>query len=203
MTCGVLGPLLIIYHSTFRIGSKNAMVAMVSMLLVVGSGIVGRYIYVRIHDGLSGKKLELDKLEGEEETEKLNFARDMHWAPDVIAMLMNFRDDVKRPVRGVMDDTLRFFKLPWLALKVRRQSRRALSERLDKRAFVRRWDAEKRALRGRQFDLLVARYTATVKRAAQFDAYTRLFSLWHLVHVPFLYLLVASAIYHVIAVHMY
>jgi hypothetical protein len=30
-----------------------------------------------------------------------------------------------------------------------------------------------------------------------------LFSLWHLVHVPFLYLLVLTGIVHVVAVHMY
>ena len=36
MVCGVVGPMAVIYHSTFRIGSQNALVAMVSMLLVAG-----------------------------------------------------------------------------------------------------------------------------------------------------------------------
>jgi hypothetical protein len=203
MSCGLLGPLLVVFHSTFRIGSQNAMVAMLSMLLVVASGVVGRFIYVRIHDGLSDHLLKLDNLEGDEETEKLNFSRDMHWAPDVIAMLMNFRDEVKRPTKGAGGEALRFITLPWLERRVRNQCRRALSGRLDKRAVARQWDRQKRTTRGHQFELLVARYTATVRRAAQFDTYRRLFSLWHLVHVPFIYLLVASAIYHVIAVHMY
>lgn len=203
MICGVLGPLLIIFHSTFRIGSENALVAMVSMLLVVGSGIVGRFIYVRIHDGLSDQELRLDQLEGDEESEALSFNRDMHWAPDVIAMLMNFRDQVKGPSRGKRDDVFRILTLPWRESQVRRKCRKALSVHLDKRAVARQWDGEKRQRRGRQFDALVARYTATVKRTAQYDVYKRMFSLWHILHVPFLYLLAASAIYHVIAVHMY
>ena len=203
MACGILGPLLIILHSTFRIGSQNAMVAMFSMLLVAGSGIVGRFIYVRIHNGLSGQELKLDELEGDEESEALSFNRDMHWAPDVIAMLMNFRDEAKRPDRGASGDAIRLIRLPWLERRVRNQCRRALSGHLDKRAVARRWDQPKRVLRGRQFEALVARYTATVQRAAQYEAYKRLFALWHLLHVPFLYLLAASAVYHVVAVHMY
>lgn len=203
MVCGIVGPLLIIFHSTFRFGSENATIATISMLLVVGSGIVGRFIYVHVHDGLSDHEFTLDELEGDEESEALSFNRDMHWAPDVIAMMMNFRDEVKRPSKSRVDSVIRFVSLPLLERRIRNQCHRALSVHLDKRGVARQWDTAKRGRRGRQFDALVARYTATVKRAAQLDAYKRLFSLWHVVHVPFIYLLVASAIYHVVAVHMY
>ena len=33
--------------------------------------------------------------------------------------------------------------------------------------------------------------------------FERIFSLWHVVHIPLVYLLVGTAIWHVIAVHMY
>jgi hypothetical protein len=203
MVCGLVGPLLIIFHSTFQFGSENATIAFVSMMLVVGSGIVGRFIYVHVHDGLSDHEFTMDELEGDEESEALSFNRDMHWAPDVIAMMMNFRDDAKRPGKSKADGVRRFLMLPWHEQKVRAQCHRALSVHLDKRGIARQWDQAKRIRRGRQFDKLVARYTTTVKRAAQYDAYKRLFSLWHVVHVPFIYLLAASAIYHVVAVHMY
>ena len=35
------------------------------------------------------------------------------------------------------------------------------------------------------------------------SAYERLFALWHVAHIPFVYLLVVSAIVHVVAVHAY
>ena len=35
---------------------------------------------------------------------------------------------------------------------------------------------------------LVRRYLANVVRVAQFSAYERLFALWHVVHVPFIYI---------------
>ena len=44
-------------------------------------------------------------------------------------------------------------------------------------------------------------YVDAVCRAAQLSTWERLFSLWHLVHVPFLYLLVLTGIVHVVAAH--
>ena len=45
MTLGIVGPLLIILHSTLAFGSLNATVAFASMALVATSGIVGRFLY--------------------------------------------------------------------------------------------------------------------------------------------------------------
>ena len=49
----------------------------------------------------------------------------------------------------------------------------------------------------------VDRYFRGLQRVAQFGMYEKLFSMWHVAHVPFVVLLAVSAIYHVIAVHMY
>jgi hypothetical protein len=46
-------------------------------------------------------------------------------------------------------------------------------------------------------------FVDAVCEAAQLSSWERLFSLWHVAHVPFLYLLVVSGIVHVVAVHMY
>ena len=40
-------------------------------------------------------------------------------------------------------------------------------------------------------------------RVAQFSLYERLFALWHILHLPIFFLMVLSAIVHVVAVHMY
>jgi hypothetical protein len=50
---------------------------------------------------------------------------------------------------------------------------------------------------------LVDDYLDAVQRAAQLAAYERIFSLWHVLHVPLVWLLVLSAIAHVVAVHAY
>jgi len=43
----------------------------------------------------------------------------------------------------------------------------------------------------------------TMRRALEFDAYERLFSLWHVLHLPLFFMLVIAGIVHVIAVHVY
>jgi hypothetical protein len=46
-------------------------------------------------------------------------------------------------------------------------------------------------------------YLANIRDIAQFSTYEKLFSMWHIFHVPLVYMLVFSAIWHVVAVHMY
>src|SRR5665647_2749342 len=63
MIFGIGGPALILFHSTFHVKSLNAGVALFSMLLVAASGIIGRFIYKRIHHGLYGRKSNLEELQ--------------------------------------------------------------------------------------------------------------------------------------------
>jgi hypothetical protein len=54
-----------------------------------------------------------------------------------------------------------------------------------------------------QNEKYILAYLKSVRDLAQFNTYEKLFSLWHIFHVPLVYMLVFSAIWHVIAVHMY
>ena len=62
MILGILGPVLIMFHSNFHLGATNSNVALISMLLVAGSGVVGRYIYTRLHARLEGHEYTLEQL---------------------------------------------------------------------------------------------------------------------------------------------
>ena len=46
-------PTAVLLHSGFELGSTNSTVALVCTLSVAGSGIVGRVVYIRIHEALS------------------------------------------------------------------------------------------------------------------------------------------------------
>ncbi len=61
--CGVLGPVLITFHSAFRLGGLVA-ISYWAMALVFISGLVGRYIYVQIPRGLAGHVLAREEVEG-------------------------------------------------------------------------------------------------------------------------------------------
>jgi hypothetical protein len=50
---GIIGPLIILVHSTFNIGSLNGGVALVSTMLVFTSGVIGRYLVTGIRRATS------------------------------------------------------------------------------------------------------------------------------------------------------
>ena len=62
MVLGVIGPALILFHSNFKLGSLNSNVALFSMLTVAASGLIGRYLYGRVHLGLYGRRAEIEEL---------------------------------------------------------------------------------------------------------------------------------------------
>lgn len=50
---------------------------------------------------------------------------------------------------------------------------------------------------------LIESYLQSIQDIAQFETYEKLFSLWHIFHIPLVYMLIFSGVWHVIAVHMY
>ena len=62
MILGVSAPIAALYHCNYQLGSLNSRIALFSALTVAGSGLVGRFIYSRIHHGLYGRKANLKEL---------------------------------------------------------------------------------------------------------------------------------------------
>ncbi|MDX1419042.1 MAG: hypothetical protein R3181_03655 [Rubricoccaceae bacterium] len=59
-----LGPFLVLLHTSFKVGGLVS-IAFWSMVLVVSSGVVGRYVYVRIPKTLGGQFHSMQELEAE------------------------------------------------------------------------------------------------------------------------------------------
>lgn len=60
----IVGPIFILYHTTFKLGGIVA-VSFFSMTSVVLSGFIGRYFYVQIPKNIKGQELSLDELDEE------------------------------------------------------------------------------------------------------------------------------------------
>jgi hypothetical protein len=203
MVLGIGGPLLILVHSTFQIGSLNAAVAMYSMLVVAASGVVGRFIYLRIHRGLSGQKQSLQQLRSRAGLDESEARSRLHFAPEVEARLQAFADRqlAARPGWGTW--LRQVFVLPAQMWLLYFRCAAELLRPLRKLARQRGWSRSDLARRNYLARKLVRRYLTSVVTVAQFTAFERMFALWHVLHTPFVYILVISAVVHVIAVHMY
>jgi len=97
----------------------------------------------------------------------------------------------------------RFLTLGARARWVRRRCTQEFARvyRMHARAF--KWDAARQQRHLAGGTELIADFVAGAQRVAQFSRYERLFSLWHVLHVPLLWMMVLSAVAHVVAVHAY
>jgi hypothetical protein len=185
MVLGVLAPATILVHSTFKIGSLNAGVALYSMLIVAGSGVVGRFLYTRTFRGFQAEKLETLQLQ----TRLLEHPAAHALNAQLQPWVGHLEQATVHAHAGALLHIEAFFKTPrrhgkaWLQLK-------ALTKPLPM--------AEKKHLLQ-----LGKAYLSAQLRVQQFSSVTRLFALWHLLHVPFVYIMVVCALAHVVAVHVY
>jgi hypothetical protein len=200
---GVGGPWLILAHSNFRVSSLNASVALYSMLIVVCSGVVGRFIYVRIHRGLDGERTSYRALRERAGFVESNARTRLHFSPRVEKRLLAFEHRELRAQPGWATYLRQVTLLPTQQWITYLRCIIELQRPLHKLAKRYHWSAEDLRRRKRRARKLVHRYLDAVVRVAQFQAYERVFALWHLAHLPFIYLLVISAIVHVVAVHAY
>ena len=128
----------------------------------------------------------------------------LHFAPQVEARLLDFEQRELRAESGWASHLRQVTLLPiqqrftLVALRGTSCARRCASWRSATTGAP--LNLRRRKRRARR---LVDQYLHAVVRVAQYTAYERLFALWHVAHLPFVYLLVISAVVHVVAVHAY
>jgi hypothetical protein len=203
MMLGVVGPLAILYHSNFQLGSVNSTAALVAMLLVAGSGIIGRFLYAKVHKGLYGRKTNLKELLASVKLTTAETGGAAQFIPDLLETVAEYDRQVLQPPKGILDCMVLPIRLGFKTRTGYRSIMEQVSDQLDIQAVQ---SQVVRQHRDRLLELtrrFVKEHLKRVRRVASFAAYDRLFSLWHKVHLPFFYLLIVTAIVHVIAVHMY
>jgi hypothetical protein len=203
MVLGVLAPLLILFHCNFRFGAPNSNVALVSMLIVASSGVVGRYIYTRISHGLYGARATLDELHAELDSSAHALDERLPVGSPASQRLAAFATAVRTPPATQAARVLRLVVLPVRAIQVRRHVLHDLHRDLSHEAVREAWDGRTRRANEKTARARVNAYMAALVKEAQFRAYERLFSLWHALHVPLFIMLLLTGIVHVVAVHMY
>lgn len=197
MFLGTVGPAMVLFHSNFHLGSTNSTVALVSMLLSAGSGIVGRYFYTSIHHGLYGKRMTLMELKQKTENDHAELL--MLYAKDekLNQQLSKMEETALRPYTSLMMSLLHVI---YLAVNAPRLRRKVL--RLLKKSYAE--DSDKKTLPdSKVVSQLIKRYTLALRKAAAFKVYERLFSLWHILHLPLFFMMIITAVIHIFAVHMY
>jgi len=199
MLFGIIGPSLILFHANFSLGSANSTIAFLTMTTVMLSGLVGRFLYIRIHKGFSGQKAVARELLNEAAPLRTGFTELLSQAPEIEAQLAAIGHDIMSMPTGLIRSLRQSGRIVRRSRMIERallnltrdnlnESNRNRSDRRRRMAAVRR---------------SIARYFGEIRKAATLAVCDRLFALWHVLHLPLFVMMVLTAIMHVIAVHLY
>ena len=203
MMLGIIGPVLVLYHANFHLGAWNSNVALITMLVVAGSGVIGRYIYTKIYQGLSGQRRNLIELKKELEQQKedvhLHFAR----IPGVQDELFGFADKVTTLSKELTHSVKRLWTIRWQTHDARRRIHHIMEPYLDAQAQENKWTPHQKRHMRKLMRNEIEQFLSQTVIVAKFNFYERVFFLWHELHVPLVSLLAFAVLLHVLAANRY
>ena len=179
--CGIVGPVLVTFHTSFRFNGVVS-VAYWSMVAVVLSGFVGRYLYVRIPRGLRGLELTRGELDARAEqlSERL-LSADL--PPNLITAIAAF----ERRVAPAPDASPSVIGLFFGELRLHRQMS-VLRHEIEHAGVS-------AALLHEILDVIAER-ASLLRHAAYLNLTKSLFDIWHVFHMPLVYVMFGIVVLH-------
>ena len=202
MALGILGPTFVILHTNFNLGSLNSRLALFTMLVVVASGIIGRYLYSKVHKGLYGVHAELRDIYGDLAVLKNSLGSQLGHDAAIEKELERYLP-ADAPTGTVAKGLVSALTARTRTSRSRRRVIAAVKSHMSAAPqFAKwRWGQRRRYLKAVDGHLRV--YFAAVKKAERLTFFERLFGLWHHLHVPLFVLLFLTVVIHIVAVHRY
>jgi hypothetical protein len=181
--CGIVGPVLVTFHTSFKFNGVVS-VAYWSMVAVVLSGFVGRYLYVRIPRSLRGVELTRAELDARAEQLRIAVTAAALPAPD-LDRVAAFEHRVVPAGAASLSIVDLFFG----ELAMRRQLAGLRAEIAHASVAPELLDSA--------LAVIVERATL-LRRAAYLHKVKRLFDLWHVFHMPLVYVMFSIIVLHVV-----
>lgn len=169
-----LGPILILFHTTFKFGGIVS-VAFWSMVAVVLSGVVGRFIYIQIPRSIEGRELSLEEVK---HTSK-------EFADKFQSKSANL--EIVQETANNMNLYKNFGLLAWL--------RRFLAlGNVNKQLAAMGLNAAER----KELSAMITQQWTISRKMHHLNQMQKLFKYWHVVHLPFALIMLVIVVLHVI-----
>jgi phosphoglycerol transferase MdoB-like AlkP superfamily enzyme len=178
----VLGPIMILFHTAFKFGGIVS-ISFWSMVVVVASGIIGRYIYLQIPRTIEGRELSLN---------------------EVKEMKSDVDTSIKKHYN--LDDASYNSILKYINIKSLYKNKNLIIRIISKHAedIQRIWGL-KRTLRKnklskkriKQVTKLVKHEISLSNKIERLQTMQRLFKYWHIAHLPFALIMLVIMVIHV------
>ncbi|MEE4286892.1 MAG: hypothetical protein V2I31_12120 [Mariniphaga sp.] len=183
-----LGPVLVLYHTSFKFGGIVA-VSFWSMVAVVISGIIGRFIYLQIPRTIEGREMSLNDLNSMELDLFTNLKYQFNLDSDILTR-MNNRTKMAAPSKE-KNYLIRIVKRFIFEKKMIFQFRRELVSQNLKGKNLRK------AVRIFKSKLVLNRRIAWLSAMQNFLRY------WHVAHLPFALIMLVIMVVHIAVALMF
>ncbi len=164
----ILGPIMVLFHTAFKFGGIVS-VAFWSMVAVVLSGVVGRYIYIQIPRTIEGRELSLGEVQNMKTDLANLFTNQFKLDAPIIDMIVSLTNNQTNVENKFTISSLR---------KVLRANNLPKTERASIINIVKK----ERALSG---------------KIARLQLMQKLLKYWHAVHLPFALIMLVIVIIHI------
>ena len=164
-----LGPILVLFHTAFKFGGIVS-VAFWSMVAVVASGVIGRFIYIQIPRTIEGRELSLNEVKNLKTDVTEVLTKKYNLEPQVIQLFVNFTNETetaqKKPSIGILDKTLKQHQIE---------------------------PAERKSILA-----MVKNERSLSRKIGRLELMKRLFKYWHVAHMPFALIMLIIVIIHIV-----
>jgi hypothetical protein len=178
----LVGPILVVYHTTFKAGGIAA-ISLWTMLSVVASGVIGRFLYVQIPRNAAGADLSLQEITAEID----RLASTLLSSPlgvSLIRMIDSAFETIRRPKTLV--ETVKTFMI---LEKIKSATRQKIRE------LIRKSNVSDET--ARQLRATATARAGLMQKSLVLGQVERLFYYWHVIHLPFSLIMFVTLAAHV------
>ena len=177
-----LGPVLVLFHTSFKFGGIVA-VSFWSMVAVVISGITGRFIYLQIPRTIEGKEVDVKELKARENELYLNLINRYKINPSLLKSLNNpfaANDGVER--KGFLQIIIKRFLYERRMLKqIKKELKAQNIPSHENKSIVRIYRTK----------MVLSRRIAWLSSMQKYLHY------WHVIHLPFALVMLVIMVIHI------
>jgi len=179
-----VGPLLVLYHTSFKFGGIVA-VSFWSMAAVVFSGVIGRFIYVQIPRTIQGKELDIKQLNEMSSDISNRISREISVGEKITAKIDHL-SDLNRYKHITLGNSITYIISDFWGLK---HTLLALKKEMRQLHLPK--------MKVKEILSLTKSKLLLTRRIALLRTMQKLFKYWHIVHLPFAITMFVIMLVHV------
>ena len=167
------GPILIVFHTSFKFGGIIS-IAFWSMVAVVLSGVIGRYIYIQIPRNIEGRELSIQDIHDKRNDFEKEFRNNQSLSEDIINLILSNNQEHKWGLKTYFRNQ---GKIRTLKQNLRKSSLSSVE---------------------RQEIIKMAKEEMTLaSKIGRLQQMQKLFKYWHVIHMPFAIIMLIIVLVHI------